>query len=122
MEQLQPILDAFKGRYGWAATLATWLPALSFLVRAVVLPFNAKLQATMTEYLSDWAEEPEDATWVHNQVLTKGWYRALSFFMRLLVSVRLPTHADFHRLQSAKCEAAADKPETKPAGTGDITR
>lgn len=103
MEQIQPILDALRSRYGWVAALAAWLPGIMFLFR-FMKPVNLRLQAALTRALVNASMEKEDAYKWHDKVLVKGWYIAFCFLVDFMLTIKLPTHGDFHDMMKDRCE------------------
>jgi hypothetical protein len=110
IEQLQPILDAFSAKYGWGPALVSWVSGLTLFCRVVIKPFNLKLQAVLTAHLADGVRDPDDAAKWH--ALLSGWpYTVFSLLLDMFTSVKLPSHADFHRLLKEQLPPTGDKPE-----------
>lgn len=98
MNELQPLIDLISAKHGWVSAIPVWIGGIMTLSRILVKPFNSKLQDSLTGVIANAAKNKEDAQWWHDRVLSKGWYRAGAFFSDLILSVKLPSHADFHEL------------------------
>lgn len=111
MDQLQPVWDALSAKYGWGPAVVSWVSGITLIGRVVIKPFALKLQATMTQYLADAKGNEDDFDYWH-AILRSRWYRFPAFMLDMFTSVKLPTHAEFHRLVG-ETFANAPQPPTK---------
>ncbi|HSM84599.1 MAG TPA: hypothetical protein VLT16_00550 [Candidatus Limnocylindrales bacterium] len=96
MNEVKPLFDFIRAHAPWLFTLMT----LMGCVRLVLKPFNARLQAKLTELMVTAANSPDTELrkdW--ETVLHQRWYRILTFTLDLVLSLKLPVLADFLRVQ-----------------------
>ena len=98
-EQLQPLIDLLTGKFGWLATVLTWMSAC----RLALKPFSARIQQRMMAKMAEAAEDPEDTRdW--ESILHRRWYRTMAFALDLVFSFKLPTHADFAHMLAQRTQ------------------
>lgn len=97
MNELQPLLDLLTGKFGWLPTVLGYMAAIRVPLKFV----SARIQKNLTERMAAAAasQDPDDDR-DFDALLRSRWYRITSFLLDLVFSFKLPTHADFFRLQS----------------------
>lgn len=113
MNELKPIFDLLSARFGWFSAVTVCLPALLWFFGAVVKPFNLRLQAVLTERMADAIEDEEDAARYH-RILNSTWYWFGSLLLDIVMRIKLPTNAAFHKLLNERCQAAPQSKPTSP--------
>jgi len=97
MSELQPLLDLLSGKFGWLATVVTWVGA----IRLAVKPFNSRVQAKLTAAMAEAAASPDvEDDRMFEGLLGARWYRLLHFGLDLGTSIKLPTLTEFLRLKN----------------------
>jgi hypothetical protein len=94
--ELQSLIQLLSGKFGWLPTVLTWMGT----IRTVLKPFSSRVQSNLTARMVAAAQsaDAEDAT-DFDSLLRARWYRVTTFVLDLMFSFKLPTHADFLKLQ-----------------------
>jgi len=98
MNDLQPILAALSHKF-------LWLPVVIGVARLLMKWFSGPLQQKLMARMVAAATGPdaeEERDW--EAILGMRWYRVLNFSLDLVLSIKLPTLADFLRAQVAHGE------------------
>lgn len=95
MNELTPLIQYVTGHWPHALTVIT---SAMGLFRVFIKPFSAQLQERFTARMvaaAQSADQEEGRDF--DALLQSRWYRWPAFFLDLLLSFKLPTHADFLR-------------------------
>lgn len=89
------LLKALGGDAGWVTQALTVMAAWRLIAKFL----NAWVQARLTQALTVIAKSPEvDDDALVKRILSSKGYRGTAFVIDLLLSVKLPTHAQFQEL------------------------
>ncbi len=97
--ELQPVFDYAKAHFPWITTAWLILSGVMTLSRLVFKPWSQAARERATLRLVDIAENgtAQECQDVLDR-LHAGWYRASVFWLDTILSIKLPTHIEFHRL------------------------
>ena len=91
------LMAALSTQSGWLAAVVAWIGT----VRVVMKPFNARLQTSMMEWVTEDFENEDRVRTLH-RVLPRYDYRILAFLVDQIFSLKLVSHADLHRIAVEK--------------------
>ena len=96
MDQLQPLLSLLGGKFGWLASVITWIGA----IKLALAFFEVKFQHTAEDWLTRFAtsKNPDDDVYLTAMLSSKKW-RFTAFAFRFL-NLWLPSLADYQREKS----------------------
>jgi len=106
MNELAPLLDTLSAQHGWLTAALAWLASVRVFAKLCSPQLNVFFAETLL-WIHDSPDVDDDA--FVNRLLANPIYRITAWLLDYLLSVKLPTLAQFRALHEAQQQQKNDR-------------